>query len=372
MDTAATQAAWRREQLSYTLPIRTVYDREIGTFSHDTDSLRDNSFATTLLPSGFEVGLVSKARNYSTTEFDVLQTMLDDGQSSIHEMDRLAVRDFFSLTADIYENMSRMSGHSIAVGLNQHPEGFRISERDGFGNKQRVQTLEPLHVHVYEVSVATGDQVAMSDLPIDDQRDMSDPFLSLSLPILMNRLRSDPHFEGLVITAGDPLTPPWGLNIMIEKPLSEFLREQSEILVELQRILFVEYERWSSAIRTANRAGILEMSNSLPDLIGRRLQLLASSLRPEEDVESQYLFTKGGAVTYTLFEDDLGHAVLSVHPRLMSKGNSADAMGIYVDNFEGERVHELEGKKMFYQRLIAEMAVKRGMEKGTFLTKGDS
>lgn len=114
------------------------------------------------------------------------------------------------------------------------------------------------------------------------------------------------------------------------------------------------------------------MSSSLPDLITRRLQLLASSLQPEEHVESQYLFTKGCAVTYTLFEDDLGYAVLNVHPRLMSKGNSADAMGIYVNNFEGERVHELEKKKIFYQRLIAGMAVKRIMEKGTFLTKGGS
>ncbi len=36
--------------------------------------------------------------------------------------------------------------------------------------------------------------------------------------------------------------------------------------------------------------------------------------------------------------------------------HGADAMGIYVDNFEGEKVYDLEKKRLFYHQLIKRMA----------------
>lgn len=53
----------------------------------------------------------------------------------------------------------------------------------------------------------------------------------------------------------------------------------------------------------------------------------------------------------------------------MSRGNSADSMGIYVDNFEGERTSDLQKKKEFYQKLIGGMAMKCDIKEGIFLQK---
>lgn len=277
MDTTTHQTTWRRRQLDYKLPIRTVHDREIGTFSHDTNSLRHNSFATVNLSNGLEVGLVSKARNYSTTEYEVLQTVLVDEYSGIHKMPEQMVAEFFSLTADIYDDMKAMSGQSIAIGLNQHPEGFQLPERDRFGNKQRVQTLQPLHVHVYEVSVPSDEQVTMADLSVADQRDMSDPFLEVSSAILTNRLKDHSMFKELTIGMGDPNTPPWGLNIEIPKTLSNFLRGDSKLIVELQNIIFEEYKFWSNLLKAKSgvQEGISGYAGVLPSSVVRTMQLLA-------------------------------------------------------------------------------------------------
>jgi hypothetical protein len=212
----------------------------------------------------------------------------------------------------------------------------------------------------------------MSDLPTVDRRDMSDPFLLLSTSILMNRLKSNALFQDFAITLSKPSTPPWGLNITIEKPLHEFLKEQSEVLIELQKVIFAEYKLWSSVICTANQEDILRAADSLPAMTVRMLQLIANTLRRQEDVDSAHLFTKGGAVTYTLLENLAGQTMINVHPRLMSKGNSADAMGIYVDNFEGEQVHDLEKKRVFYRQLIARMAMIRTIKNGMLLTREGS
>lgn len=369
MDTGENPHAWRSRQLRYKLPIRTVYDREVGSFKHDTDSLRENSFAIINLSNGLEVGLVSKARNYSATEYDVLQTMLLDDLSAIHEMPIQTVRDFFSLTAETYDVMSALSGGTIVIGLNQHPEGFYLPEKDRHGNKQRVQTLQPLHVHIYEVSSIPDRWVQMADLPLDDQRDMTDPFLELSSAVLASELGQHQLFKGLTISLSSPDIPPWGLNIEIRKPLSNFLKEDSSLLVALQAVIFDQYALWHGRLNNEKYdwASIDKSGVNLPESAIRRLRLLASHLKREDEVAGEYTFTKGGAVTYTLFQNQEGHAVVSVHPRLMSKGNSADSMGIYVDNFEGEKITDILVKKEFYRNLLGHMATKYDAKSGSYL-----
>src|SRR5258708_27717102 len=69
------------------------------------------------------------------------------------------------------------------------------------------------------------------------------------------------------------------------------------------------------------------------------LSTLVSNLKNEEEVKPDQVFVQGLAVTYTFFEDENSNAVISLHPRLMSHGNSEDAFGLYVEDRKSTRLN---------------------------------
>ncbi len=371
MDTFQEELTSRQKFLKYKLPLREVYDREIGTFSHDILSLRENSFGIVSLPGMGEVGLISKARNYSETEYDIMVSALSDDYSTINEIPKESLEGFFSLVGDLYENMVSASGMRIVVGLNQHPNGLELPEEDDRGNKQRVQTLKPLHVHLFEISSSTNNSIPMSSLSHKDQRDICDPLIALSTEIAMKKLRQSPDFNNLKYDLSNEDNPPWGLNIKIPKQMKDFLKNDSSILADLQEFLFKEYEEWAVRISEANEKGTGRI-NDIEDLSLRSrhmLNMLTKNLKSANEVGSDLLFTKGAAITYTLYQDNNDQTVISVHPRLMSRGNSADAVGFYVNNFEGEIDSQLSSKTIFYKYVLGKTALTHRVSCGEFLHK---
>src|SRR3989338_1064649 len=183
----------RQDFRNLQLSVREVHDRQIGTFEHAVDSLRTNSFALIAIPDVGDIGLISKARNYSTTQYDIMVSYLTDEIFAIDQIGSQQRGAFFTVLADLYQMLSRESDMRLVIGLNQHSHGFELPERSTSGHKTRVQTLKPLHAHLYEVSVASDKTYRMGNLPREDQRDMCDPFLLVSNEILSQ------SFDGLPI-----------------------------------------------------------------------------------------------------------------------------------------------------------------------------
>ncbi len=363
----------RNKFLDYKLPLREVNDRTIGTFEHNIESLRQNSIAIITLPNFGEVGIISKARNYSTTPYDIMVSSLDDEKSVISELSNVEREEFFGLINEIYSVMKDESGMKIAIGFNQHPEGLLIPEVDEYGNKNRVQTLRPMHVHLYEYTNPEPKSLRMGDLPKDDQRDICDPLLSVSCDILQNKLQHLPEFNkfNYALSIGD--SPPWGLDIEFPYNLNNLLSNNSAILGQLQAINIETYQEWeslftqeNSAQEKADRLEILADSYGVTDYTRSKLRHLLLSLRPSEEVIPSLIYTRGAAFSYTLFERN-NTAVISIHPRIMSKGNSADAFGLYVNNNEGEVTSEMVRKRILYRYIMDTLSEKREVIIGKFM-----
>ena len=217
------------------MPVRVVKDRPIGTFSHDVESLRENSFAIVRTRQGEEIGLISKARNYSSTEYDIMLSYLNNEKSSVNELSDANREDFFSTAAIVTEEMHEISGLHLAVGFNQHPNGHNLPYRNELGQKNRVQTLQPLHVHIYETEISSDGEKRMGDLDKEDQRDICDPLILLSGEILMNELLKMEQVKDFASKINLTITnPPLGLNLQFPVNLNVFLREHSSVLSEVQ------------------------------------------------------------------------------------------------------------------------------------------
>lgn len=368
---------------SLQLGLREVHDRPIGAFDHSIKSLRNNSFAIVSMPSIGEIGLISKTRNYSNTPYDVMISYLTDDISAIDEASSVSRNTFFGLLAELHTFMSRGSGLQIAIGLNQHPDGFMQPEKSSTGQKNRVQTLQPLHAHVYEVSSPPDRYLCMGDLPRDDQRDMCDPLLAVSGEIVRAVLTNledlkarEPKIETSLAT------PPLGINIHLNRNLHELLYGHSQLLCSIQRMLRGEYSSWVSLFEND---GILLPSEQRVEAIVQRLKThgtrysrytkkilmtLAKNLKDISNVELDQIFIKGLAITYTFIEDVNANALISIHPRLMSRGNSADACCLYVDNKEGENEEDLKAKKTLYRDLVEFLTNKYDVKEGEFLKNG--
>lgn len=357
--------AFRDLQLS----VREVHDRHIGTFEHNIDSLKANSFAVLTVPNIGDIGLISKARNYSTTQYDIMVSYLTDEVSAIDQIDAQQRGVFFTVLADLHQMLSKESDMQLVIGLNQHPQGFELPERSATGHKTRVQTLKPLHAHIYEVSVASDKTYRMGDLPREDQRDMCDPFLVVSGEVLSH------SFEELSIMSQE-LTlgiAPMGINLRFDMSLDDLLRHHSDLLSAIQNKMQAVYDIWkevfsSETVEEREKRVEQMLKGNTYSLYSRRiLQTLSRALQPESEVKPDEVLVQGLAVTYTLFQDREGKTTISLHPRLMSHGNSADAFGLYVDNKEGEYANELAEKRKLYKKIIGEFSNKYQITEGDFI-----
>lgn len=367
------------------MPVRVVKDRPANTFRHDVESLRENSFAIVTTSSGAEIGLISKARNYSATEFDVMLSFLDDDRSAIHE---LAVEDreaFFSTVAEVSERMHSISSLHLAIGLNQHPNGHTLPYKNQLGQKNRVQTLQPLHVHIYETEVFPNGERRMGDLDMKDQRDICDPLVLLSGEVLMNELSQREPMASTAVAMDLTVTdPPLGLNIRFPVSLNTFLSENSNVISEVQTAALETYSTLSAMFlnqdtgivfpldtRTQNVEQFLS-DHQLTRYSQQMLRTLAREMKGISEVPSYNTFINGPAVTYTLTETDTGETIFNIHPRLMSRGNSPDSYCIYVDNSKtqsAETADDVNTKIAFYEHLTEQLSECFDVKIGQFMDR---
>lgn len=369
------------------MPVRVVKDRPVGTFRHDVESLRDNSFAIVTTSSQAEIGLISKARNYSATEFDVMLSFLDDDKSEIDKLTEEDRQAFFSTAAEVLKSMSNISGLRLAVGLNQHPNGHKLPYKNELGQKNRVQTLKPLHVHVYETEVSPNGTRCMGDLDIEDQRDICDPLVLLSGEILMNELSQRELVANAATQMDLTITdPPLGLNISFPVGLSDFLSENSDVISEVQSVVVETYSQFSTFFLDQESGELLpkddrirlvkqflaENGQQLTRYSKKMLLILAREIKEISEVPSYNTLINGAAVTYTLTETEEGNTIFNIHPRLMSRGNSPESYCIYVDNSEtqsAETADDVNIKIVFYEQLVGQLNQELDIKSGEFMKR---
>jgi hypothetical protein len=360
---------------------RVVHDRPIGTFEHNVESIEQNSFGVISLPTAGDVGLISKTRNYSTTPYDVMVSCLTDDISAIYPIETAVRNEFFCLLADVYDSVERLSGMKVAIGLNQHPFGFSLPEVSPLGQKMRVQTLKPLHAHIYEVSSQGDKTIKMGELPREDQWDMCDPLLLVSGEIIQSSLVNIPGLQDYNPQFDLSITrPPLGLNILVDGNFSNFLTCNSAVLSAIQAQLSSIYSAWSQ-LYVEDGGQILpveerihRVNSSLKCCGGafssytrRVITAVARNLRDASQAKPGRVFINGVAITYTLVNQGAGQFLISAHPRLMSRGNSADAFCLYIDNKEDEDEVQLQEKRCFYRDLIEDLSKKYSIQQGQFL-----
>ncbi len=351
------------------MPVRVIKDRSPTAFSRDVASLRENAFGVVITTSGAEIALISKARNYSSTPFDTMVSFLDERKSAIHVLSDDDREDFFGLVTGVARGMRELSGLPIAIGLNQHPNGHLLPYRNEAGQKNRVQTLQPLHVHVYEIGNYADKKQRMGNLDKEEQTDISDPLLKLSGEILQAELSQ----SASLLNAGasfdlrtDAL--PLGLHVVFPIGVDQFLTEYSELLAQMQDQALHVYGQLANVFtqptgpamhllsidqRRENMDVFLDTTPyALPGNSETALRWLANNIKDVKDVPSHHTFVNGFAVTYTIMDKGNDTTLVNIHPRLMSRGNSPDSLGIYKENTSEETEADILGKIDFYNDLL--------------------
>lgn len=368
----------------FNMPVRTVRDRSVNEYDNDVTLLNDASIVHVRGKNGTNIALVSKARNYSSTEFDVMVSTLDGNQSCLIDLTKEQRVDFFAVVKNVVAYTQNVSQLPLAVGLNQHPKGHLLPYRNEVGQKNRVQTLKPLHVHVYETDVIDGTHHRISTMSKEDKRDICDPLILVSGDILRNRLSicGEQSEENPKVSL-DIKSAPFGLTIEFPDDILEFIDKRSDLLVEIQESYLSIYGEmfnlFASEIdgcveihdvetRISNVEQFIFQNPNITSYSKRVLIMFARNIKDIEDVPLYSTFINGPAITYTLFEKD-GKSALNIHPRLMSRGNSADAMGLYVDNEftkEAETQEDLKTKMRYYTGLVSHLKTEFDTNEGKF------
>lgn len=364
---------------------REIRDRSLPHNLRDEAQLAPNTIASISTKSGLMIDLISKARPYSATPYDIMILLHNDKVGDITKHPASLLLEFFQFTQTVQEAMQAISSLGIGVGLNQHPIGPTLSYRSKSGQKNRVQTLLPLHVHVYEIETGQKNSIRWNQLSDTEQEDIYDPLLPLSTTILYQSLQDEKDLaDQEAIFTLNHTKPPFGLLIDFEKPFNDFLTQHISLLPVIQRHFNHRYARY------AKYFGSLQSDGSYRELTAdqARANLIAAmdelSQNPQHQMTtslfrryflsqsgslSSYRFVNGPAITYTVMPGGNNQTQINIHPRIASRGNSPESLGIYKKTSGTETFDDVQQKIKFYRLLIAKLKSSYTITSGRFLVE---
>ncbi len=312
-----------------------------------------------------EVKFVRKKTQYVENPADGMLVLRDNAASQLTDLTLVEGKEFIRILFNLANTMHRHLGYGYpTISINQQRD-CRLIPRKYLpdGTEVKVQTIDQLHAHIFIEDRSGYSLASLESLEGQDLYDHNDPYGVAATEILEQLVTQVISYYGL----SDRYTVkfqrdsfPMGLQISVSNPFDaeDLSGEIFLILNEIQYQAYSAYSELENLITSTD--GILlprrERSSiatqwlskfNLTEKSYRQLYTLIVALKPKISNEARtYLrLIQGPAMTWVL-QDGYGRTEIYVTPRIFSRGNAMEVLGVYVEN-EGkssaERTNQLNG-----------------------------
>lgn len=344
------------------------------------------------------IALVQKSRPYISGPADLMLIPAYRSVSQICELDDNEGQSLLEMSGVIANSMVEISGDKNCgrpvIALNQQPSCVSLPGKYEEGVEVKIQTIDQLHLHIF-LEDGEGDPfLTIGALSAEDKKDFLDiPGLVLSEALFPDVDHQATALNSLAETRFSLDKYPLGINIRWGRKITDitgdpkafdFIKHVQDRLAtayqDFCRCLTVGGDDWwlgrsqlrFSDERIARTEVLLETTYKHISDFGKRVALLiARNIVPGELEERRYLkMLYGPSCTWIFFEDSSG-AYIHFSPKVLSRGNAMECLGIWKDQFEEADEARQRLQHSFYLDLQENLAT-RGYEvqKGPLLTEG--
>ncbi|MFA6250438.1 MAG: hypothetical protein WC686_02915 [Candidatus Shapirobacteria bacterium] len=333
-------------------------------------TLESDAHTIVSLPNFGDVGLVQKRRPYVEGPADLMLVPFYRPVDLLTHCSPDEARELFFLSGHLIGVLSSLQLNGFPViAINQQPEAGKIASKYApDGTELKVQTINQLHFHLFIEDGSGQPKARVAQLNEEDQPDFLDPFspivAQLLAPIVAEHVCSS-GLKGELRTVWDEF--PVGLRITIEAPLPIVMQEPQlpVLLSQVQDRYCLAYNCLASNFldpskrlidrpeRIRRTRQFLANTDCLSPLSRRHLLLLSSSVTSSEKETRHHLrFVQGPALTWLFFQQGR-QTVVNIAPRILSRGNAMESLGIWKDQFDDAPVSTQCQYNAFYAELAA-------------------
>jgi len=334
-------------------------------------SLEGDAYAILRLDPYGEVGLVQKSRPYVEGPADMMMVPFYRPVSLITECTPDERHKLFALSGHLVELFERCCPHDYPViAINQQSEGTTIPGKYAEdGTELKVQTIDQLHFHIFMEDKSGEPKFPIFRLKSEDRKDFLDPFSVVATDFIGPMVRQQILRSGLVCDYQIAWNSfPLGIRIFIDKPLSATTQEValSNFLSGVQTQYCIMYELVASCFLSSDGSDmprkrtervdrvnqLVKKYDCLSEFSKRLLSLLAHKVTSSKQENRKYLrFVKGPALTWLLYAQDK-QTVVNLSPRILSRGNAMESLGIWKDQFQDASSEVQQEHNCFYRNLL--------------------
>lgn len=330
------------------------------------------------------VCLTQKKTPYEIHPADVMVAIPDNKASQLTELSYFEGVVFLRTCGRIARIMHKALGRGFpVVAINQQPEcrniPYKYSED---GTELKVQTLNELHAHVFIEDHFGERYLSVAELSPDSKYDFYDPYAMAFSEGLFNRVagklvKLDKQHKISFNQGTFPIgiNIAWGEDIVTtlgDAHFYQFIREVQEDIVSIYRSVetMIINDDGSFADRNKRRLMVDALCDSegrLSDKCRRVITSLIMGLRSSDSEKRKYMrLIKGPALTWAFCENN-GCTNINLIPRIISRGNAMEMLGIWVETGEVADEKRLIMQDAYFDKLIGHLGVDLNVKGGPAL-----
>lgn len=320
-----------------------------------------------------DISLIRKKTPYTSNPVELMITIPEVPVSQLTELKIEQGAEFFNISEEILKISSKKVSGRPLLSINQQHEGVNIPEKFAAdGTEVKVQTIDPLHGHLFVDSGGGEEAFLIKHLDDTDKYDFYDVFSIAIAEYLYCVLSMSKDFSSINLKF-DISKPPYGL--LIEFPANSDNHEMFSLIQRLQLYyLDLYYQVYSEMVdlkgeplpkrQRFHRAQELLKEIEISEASKHSLITMLSASVPLNLENRKFLrFIQGPALTWIIdFFGDSKRVYMG--PKILSRGNAMEALGVWVDQAfdrtdEGEHA-QIEFYKYLIKRLGKDFQARKG------------
>lgn len=309
-----------------------------------------------------KVAIVKKWTRYVNNPADAMVIPLESNISQLTDLDYESGIRFMELCSFLATTMHDKLGAGFPViAINQQTDCQKLPYKySDDGTEVKVQTIDQLHAHVFVEDGLGVPFMAVGDLPKEDRYCFYDPLAEVASEIVCSPSFFDKELYGIEKTLSNNGFP-MGVKFAVEGNSSEMgtlfavMKTIQTRYVNLYREIERELLENGQVVGIQARRSLLNRLNSEFDLSRKSRAILyyvLNNLRDYSNEERKFMrFVQGPALTWIIYEDK-NHLLVNLSPRILSRGNASESLGIWVEPIDSDNVALADEQSNFFRSLI--------------------
>lgn len=329
-----------------------------------------------------KIAVVKKWTRYVNNPADVMMIPLESDISQLTELDNENGARFMEICLSLATAMHDKLGYgSPVIAINQQADCHKLPRKySEDGTEVKVQTIDQLHAHVFiedELGIAIG---TINGLSKEDKYCFNDPLAEVVGEIMFSPSFLDEKLDGItkiLVTNQFPM----GIKFIMERNLTGG-SELFSIVNAVQTRYVNLYRKIEAEILENDYITNIQARRNLFNRLSIEFRLtrrsrailfcVLNNLRNYSEEERKFMrFVQGPALTWIVCEDK-DHLTINLSPRILSRGNASESLGIWVEPINSENVIDMENEQNnFFHSLNTSLQGQFNVCKGPLLSKNE-